>query len=191
MAEQQNEMTSATTNTTGPDDSEPTPERQAELRKAYQANAAVGKPPYASVEIDSSGELNWIMRTHKWVGSSDAPGRRANLSGADLYGVNLKGVQLYRANLSDTDLALANLAEAHLVAANLIGARLWETNLSGADLREVIMDESTRLRDMTMSKKTKVSDVGWNNAQLARVKMWPERLGDEATITNATTRAGR
>jgi hypothetical protein len=31
---------------TKPDDSEPTPERQAELRAAYDANVAAGKAPY-------------------------------------------------------------------------------------------------------------------------------------------------
>ena len=32
-------------------DSEPTPERQAELRAAYEANVAAGKAPYEGVEL--------------------------------------------------------------------------------------------------------------------------------------------
>jgi len=57
-------------------------------------------------------------------------GRRANLSGADLYTANLRG-----ANLSWADLRGANLRGADLYTANLRGANLRGANLSWADLR--------------------------------------------------------
>jgi hypothetical protein len=40
-----------------PDDSEPTPERQAELRAAYEKNVAEGKASYEGVAIRTRGEL--------------------------------------------------------------------------------------------------------------------------------------
>jgi hypothetical protein len=39
-----------------PDDSEPSAERQAELRAAYEANVAEGKAPYAGAAIRTRGE---------------------------------------------------------------------------------------------------------------------------------------
>jgi hypothetical protein len=46
---------------TQPDDREPTPERQAELRAVYEQNVAQGKPPYAGAVIGSRGELARIL----------------------------------------------------------------------------------------------------------------------------------
>jgi hypothetical protein len=71
-----------------------------------------------------------------------------------------------------------------------MGARLWQTNLVGADLREAIMDESTRLREMRIDKHTKVGDVGWNGAIVTRVR-WPSRLGDEFAISEKSERQAR
>ena len=42
MDDQQNETTTTTTDKIGPDDSEPTQERQAKLLKIYEANVAGG-----------------------------------------------------------------------------------------------------------------------------------------------------
>jgi hypothetical protein len=49
MSEETKPSTATTTTETeqeGPGDREPTPERQAELRAAYEANVAAGKAPY-------------------------------------------------------------------------------------------------------------------------------------------------
>lgn len=40
-----------------PDTSAPSPERQAELRAAYEANVAAGKAPYAGVRITTLSEV--------------------------------------------------------------------------------------------------------------------------------------
>ena len=56
--------TAATTGVaqSGPDDREPSPEQQAELRAAYEAKVAAGKALYADVLIKTLGELRWVMR---------------------------------------------------------------------------------------------------------------------------------
>lgn len=46
---------------TAPDDTEPTAERLAELRRIYSDNVRVDKPPYAGASIESRGELLWII----------------------------------------------------------------------------------------------------------------------------------
>src|SRR5258707_15821540 len=53
------------------DDSEPSPERKAELRAAYQANKEAGRAPYAGVRIHTLGEVAWIMAQHGWPGQED------------------------------------------------------------------------------------------------------------------------
>jgi uncharacterized protein YjbI with pentapeptide repeats len=123
-----------------PDDSEPTPERQAELRAAYDANVAAGKAPYEGVRIRTLDELSWIMRERDWSGEQYARGRdRANLSGAFLEAANLSGVYLWLADLSGARLERANLSGAHLYGANLSGAFLEAANLSGAYLRDAAL----------------------------------------------------
>src|SRR5215467_13396360 len=56
-----------------PDDSEPSPERQAELRAAYEANMAAGKAPYEGVEIRTLGELLWVIRERRWSSKTALP----------------------------------------------------------------------------------------------------------------------
>ncbi|MGZ6285888.1 MAG: hypothetical protein ACXWQ5_21685, partial [Ktedonobacterales bacterium] len=50
-----------------PDDSEPTPERQAELSSGYGANVAAGKASYQDVVIRTRGELSWIIKERGWA----------------------------------------------------------------------------------------------------------------------------
>jgi hypothetical protein len=84
-----------------PDDSEPTPERQAELQAAYQANAKAGRAPYAGVHVRSQGELLWIAQARHWwvapgaVEVADQPTlNRGSVSGANLREVYRAGVNL-------------------------------------------------------------------------------------------------
>jgi hypothetical protein len=141
-----------------PDDSEPSPERQAELRAAYEANVTAGKAPYAGVPIRTHGELNWVGRERRWSGEFNLPeaSERANLSGANLISTDLRnaslqgadrsGASLMQAYLDGADLRGANLREASfdmasmghvmLAGADLRGAQLTEVWLAGADLRE-------------------------------------------------------
>jgi Pentapeptide repeats (8 copies) len=155
---------------TKPDDREPTPEQQAELRAAYAANEAKGKPPYWHVEIRTRGELRWILKERSWSGEGIAFEReRVDLSGADLARANLRGM--------------------HLRGANLSGTRLREANLRGAVLRAVRMDMATVLIDIALDTNTWLGDVAWNGAQLTRVD-WTQApmLGDEQAIKEAKKR---
>ena len=84
-------------------------------------------------------ELKNILDKHlKWL-RGEYGGKRANLSGANLFRANLfranlSGADLSRANLSGANLSGADLFRADLSGANLSGADLSRANLSGADL---------------------------------------------------------
>ena len=67
----------------------------------------------------------------------DLISKRANLTGANLYGADLSNANLYRANLTgadlpNADLYRANLTGADLTGADLTGADLYRANLTGA-----------------------------------------------------------
>ena len=86
-------------------------------------------------------EIRIVLEKHeKWL-NNELGGIRADLSGADIYGLDLRGANLYGANLIRADLRVAylikaDLREANLSGANLSGADLYEADLGGADLRE-------------------------------------------------------
>ena len=92
-------------------------------------------------------EIRIVLEKHeKWL-NNELGGIRADLSGADIYGLDLRGANLYGANLIRADLRVAylikaDLREANLIRANLSGADLYEANLSGADLREADLREA-------------------------------------------------
>ena len=82
-------------------------------------------------------EIRMVLEKHeKWL-NNELGGIRADLSGADIYGLDLRGANLYGANLIRADLRVAYLIKADLREANLRGA-----NLSGADLRETSLREA-------------------------------------------------
>src|SRR5260221_1644253 len=126
-----------------PDDSEPTPERQMELRAAYDANMKVGKPPYAGVIIRTRGEVKWIVRERGWkTGGAEILAEfidlrrvgfdQANLSGTDLSLANLSGAVITYANFTSADLSLANLSGVAITGTNFTSAQLGLANLSVA-----------------------------------------------------------
>jgi uncharacterized protein YjbI with pentapeptide repeats len=164
-----------------PDDSEPTPERQAELRAAYEANVAAGRAPYEDVNISTRGELNWVMRERNWSGEVFAGTiDRANLSGARLYHANLSGADLFQANLSGADLMGADLTGADLMGTKLSGAILRWATLSGANLWAARMNTDTTLMDAKLDARTFLGDVVWNGVPVTRLN-WEkvDSLGDE------------
>ena len=79
-------------------------------------------------------ELNEILRKHKLWLNSNSQGKRADLSGADLYEANLTKADLRGANLCYADLHEANLTKADLRGANLRGADLCYADLYGAKI---------------------------------------------------------
>ena len=79
-------------------------------------------------------DIKAILDKHlKWLKAEEG-GKRANLSGASLYGASLSGANLSRANLSGASLYGADLSGASLYGASLSGASLYGANLSGANL---------------------------------------------------------
>lgn len=141
------------------------PERQAELLAACQANLEAGREPYAGVRIRTRGEVSWIIAQNPlWSGEYDeytvkyraipegVHVERINLKGAWLADINLAGMRLRRANLSGANLVRAILTDADLVDADLsntdlgfsdlTGANLNWVNLSGAHLREVSLRDA-------------------------------------------------
>jgi uncharacterized protein YjbI with pentapeptide repeats len=162
----------ADTEQDGPDDSEPTPERQSELQAAYEANVAAGKAPYAGVEIRTLDELTWVKLERRWSGGLILPqgDERANLSGATLGFANLSGATPMEANLSGATLDGADLSR----------TTLTDAKLSGAELTGARMDATTGLRDARLDTHTRVADVVWNGVPLSRLN-WQDVavLGDE------------
>jgi hypothetical protein len=195
--------TSTTASQNARDTNDPTPERQAELRAAYEANVAADKPPYEKVQIRTLGEVTWILRERNWsvdfvltngTWRADLRGTvlyHANLSGSNLNHADLSGSNLNHANLSGADLSGANLSGADLSYANLSGADLSRASLSGAYLRDARMDAATTLDGVTLDDKTGLRDVRWTGVPLTQVPTWPARLGDEQAIKWARTRTGR
>lgn len=142
-------MMSDETNAREPDDSEPSPERQAQLRAQYGENVSAGRAPYSEVPIFTRGELRWILRERDWsdyhgpaLGRSHVPNLseaildRANLSRTALVGANLTGVSAVQANLDGAHLEGANLGGAQLHGANLRSAWFAYEDANGANLRE-------------------------------------------------------
>lgn len=174
-------------------------ERIAELRAAYEANIAFGRPPYVDVEIQSTEEFLWILQERNWSGWGDSAERAnfsgarfsrwvylhnarlvgANLAGADLRIAQLRGANLWGANLSHANLAEAVLSnstlyEADLTCANLQradmrGADMLSATLVGANLKFIWVDAGTIFADVKLDASTEVGGVAWNNVQLTQV----------------------
>lgn len=132
---------SAATNDGQPDDAAPSPERQAELRAAYDVNIAAGRPPYANVRLRSRGEVRWILQERGWSGEYDAYTVKYVLTpkGEEAWAADLRGVNLSHVPLRDVYLRRADLSGANLVFADLTGAHLADVTLNDADMGRVIL----------------------------------------------------
>lgn len=88
-----------------PDDREPTPGRRAELRAAYEANVAARQAPDASDRIGTRTELLWVIPERRWSVAASLPEgyERANVSGADLFGVNLVAARFGKGQLAQEE----------------------------------------------------------------------------------------
>jgi uncharacterized protein YjbI with pentapeptide repeats len=126
-----------------PDDSEPLPARQAELRASYEKNVAAGKAPYDGVAVRTRGELTWILSERGWTRDKplSAAKRRnfqralfedANLAGVALRGANVRGARFSRANLHKGDLRDATFDGADFANADLTAALLSREQTSAA-----------------------------------------------------------
>jgi uncharacterized protein YjbI with pentapeptide repeats len=139
-----------------PDDSEPTLERQAELKAAYERNMhGLGHFGERVLVVRTRGELLWLMHERGWSGevddqpkaqvdsaSSVTPGLcsasvrkgRALLMGVRFRRTNLRGVHLYMAGLLDASFEEADLSGAILIGADLQDTAFMDANLEGAHL---------------------------------------------------------
>ena len=72
-------------------------------------------------------DLTQILELHKKWLNNKGDGKRANLSGADLWDANLSGADLCGADLCGADLRGADLRGADLSSVDLSGANLWDT----------------------------------------------------------------
>lgn len=134
-----------------PDYSEPSQERQSELRASHEANVTVGKPPYSDVGIHTMGELQWVLKERGWSTDPLSSQERIDFRGVDLSSANLKGASLYGSRLSgafllQVDLSEANLSDADLSDADLSGAKLNDANLEGANLSRADLREASLRR---------------------------------------------
>jgi len=246
MSKQQNQTATRTETeeaSSGPDDSEPSPERQAELRKVYEANITVGKPPYEGAVIHTRGEIAWIVRERGWrtdvtdsrkqmmdfrhvdIAGADLNHAQfrfadlsgavlrdssfnhanfafANLSGAVIEGCRFRGAEMSGVSLSGTRVFDGDFSDAVLHGANLSGATIVVGNFRGANLTQASMDRSTVLGDsisrrgggdlFQLDDQSCLLDVAWGGVVLGGVP-WENvpRVGDEAAITTAVSRAVR
>jgi hypothetical protein len=188
-----------------PNDSEPTPERQAELQAARAANLAAGQPPYADVRLVSRGELTWVMRTHGWSGDFDAytvkyelKPRGQSHAPADLRGVNLshlvlRDVMLRLADLSGANLVFADLSGAHLTDARCVGADMGSVNLSGGELNFADLSQA-HLREANLSganlQYANLSGARLPSADLTHTQMRGARMDSATILSEAHLDAG-
>jgi Pentapeptide repeats (8 copies) len=131
----------AATDEERPDDTMPAPERQAELRAAYDANVATGRPPYANTRLRSRGEVRWILQEREWSGEYDAYTVKYVLTpkGDEAAPADLRGVNLSHVRLRDVYLRRADLSGANLVFADLAGAHLADVILTDADMGRIML----------------------------------------------------
>jgi uncharacterized protein YjbI with pentapeptide repeats len=124
-----------------PDDAEPLEERQGELRAAYEANVAAGRPPYATTRLRSRGEVAWVLRERGWSGEYDAYTVKYVLTprGQEAAAADLRGANLGHVRLRDVYLRRADMSGANLVFADLAGAHLADVMLSDADMGRVTL----------------------------------------------------
>jgi uncharacterized protein YjbI with pentapeptide repeats len=172
MSQQQSQTAAnTTTRQDKPDTSEPTPERQAELRAAYESDVAAGNPPYAGVRMHTLGEVQWILRERDWsVDLSNSEGKpRPDLREALLLDADVRRVDLSLVNLSRARMRGANFSRALLRGAMLSGTNLSAATLSGADLRDAHLDAATQFACTTVDQDTQLGDVRWNGVSLTRV----------------------
>ena len=185
----------AQTKTSEPDLTDPSDERKAELRTAYEEGS---DSPYQGVHIGTLGELYWIFAERNWSGTPDLPEgmTRPNLTKVDL-SPYLSGTNLTRLHLS-----AAQLHEADLRWANLSGADLSEVDLSGADLYTAILSEATNLHGANLSgadlrgaelSEAKLNGANLHEADLSRAKLHRADLSgadlSEVKLTDADLRA--
>ena len=79
-------------------------------------------------------ELKSVLELHKKWLNNEADGVRADLRGADLFGVDMHEADLREADMGGVDLRGANMRGTILCCSDMYGANMRETLLYGADI---------------------------------------------------------
>jgi TIR domain/Pentapeptide repeats (8 copies) len=116
----------------------------------------------------------------------EAPGLKADLSGANLIRADLSGANLIQANLIRADLSGANLIRANLRGANLLWADLRAANLRGAnllwaDLRAAHLGEANLIAADLRGANLRGANLVWanlNGADLTEAVLHHTVFGD-------------
>ena len=174
-----------------PDDSVPSPERQAQLRGRYEANLAVGNAPYAGVDIRTRGELHWILQERQWRDSlSEEASRKepANLAEVECFEANLAGVVLPAATLRGANFTACDFSGANFLGADLTGAFLRFADLSGAFLGDATLSGAALERaNLSQARlwRTHLKGAMVDGANLAGAEL------DYADLSGASLRVAR
>jgi hypothetical protein len=162
----------------------PGPERQAELRRVYEANLALDRLCCVGIRLRSPGEALWVAQalgapSVRDLSGADCSGlsfarldlsgvifieailaeatfANANLTGAVFFKANLRGASFESANLRDSVLDTANLHGVSGARADLRNASLFGANLSGANFEGATLDADTDLRDVVRDGATRL-----------------------------------
>jgi uncharacterized protein YjbI with pentapeptide repeats len=147
-----------------PDDTEPTPGRQAELRAAYEKNQTARKFWERMFRIRTRGELTWLIREHGWSGEvDDQRQNRVQLCVVSFHQANLRGAHLYMARLQDSNFDEADLSGAILIGAHLLEAGFEGATLRGAHLAGVYLPESSLYRANLEGANLRHADLSYAN----------------------------
>lgn len=149
------------------EESEPTPQRQTDLRVAYQDNTTRGRPPYAGVELHTRAELLWIMHERQWTGTpaSSADQGRVDLRQCTLSGLDLRDMYLRYLDLSDASLEGVHFDNAFLERSTFHGAFFIRgTSLAGAILEGANLSQ-------TYFHKTDLSATDLVGARLTNARL--------------------
>lgn len=151
-------------------------------------------------------QITEILRKHKLWLLGEERGKRADLSGTNLYGVDLheadlrgaglyranlckadlRGADLYKANLRGANLCESNLCGANLCEANLYGANLYGSNLCEANLYRVKLDGTTSFYPLQCPEKG--AYIGYKKADDKIVEL---EIPADALRSSATSRKCR
>jgi len=123
-------------------------------------------------------DVKQILEEHQlWL--TGKGGKRADLSGANLYRADLSGAILSGANLYRADLFRANLSGANLSGANLSGADLSCATLSRADLSGADLSGTTLSRATLYGANLSAADL--SNTNLTKTNLLTANLTSTKT----------
>jgi uncharacterized protein YjbI with pentapeptide repeats len=179
-----------------PDRTPPSPQRQAVLEAAYEANLAAGQPPYEDVHVCTRGELEWVLAQRKWTGTyigyfeafeyfsqhgalDEASVRTLPAGYAGYQRPDLRGVNLREGNFGDVELVGADMRGAKLDFATMHNMSLHGVDLRGASLHGVGMSQDSYKPGLAGANLsgTYLEDANLTGAKLVLADLSEARVG--------------